>query len=150
MLNILESSCILKICEALADNPYIMEVGFLDKLKQLFANTAHTLNLVSQKLSDGQLLTNQDCLEVVRQINESSQEQMRLVKELEESGVVLTDCTSKTAIEEALADLRYQKDAQERLSQLHTVVRDFLSIRAMLDVHKDELARIQSDLAIFS
>lgn len=120
----------------------------MDKLKQLFAETAHTLDLVSRKLSDGQLLTDQDCLEVVRQINASNQEQLRLVKELEASGAALPDRTSISALEEAFADLRRRKAAQERLSRLHTLVRDFLSIRTTQDVHKDELARIQSELAI--
>lgn len=118
----------------------------MEKLKQSFANAAYTLNLVAQKLSNGQLLTDQDCLEVVRQINESSQEQTRLVKELEGAGIVLADCTNIHALEETLVECRRQKEEQDILAQLHAVVTEFSSVRAVLDVHKSELDRVQSDL----
>lgn len=119
----------------------------MEKLKKVFADAEYALNVVVRKLSDGQLLTDQDCLEVVRQINESSQEQQRLMRELEKAGYDLSDCSSVDELEEMLADYRRQKEEQDCLCRLRTIVARFSSIRAVADVHKGELERIQSDLA---
>lgn len=122
----------------------------MEKLKHFFADAEQSLSLIVQKLSSGQFLTDQDCIEAVRLINELSQEKQRLKGKLAEEGVDFdfSGCTSIDDVEEILADCRRRREERDRLLGLRMVVTDFSSIRAIKDVYREELEKIQSDLAV--
>lgn len=118
----------------------------MEKLRQSFAEARDTLALLTQKLEEGLILTDQDCFEVVRQVNALSQEQKRLVKQLEEAGGSAHDCTSLDELEKAVEEQNRREQEQARLLQLREMVDCFLSIQASSAQYAAELARVQSEL----
>lgn len=118
----------------------------MEKVRQSFAEARDALALLTQKLKKGLLLTDQDRFEVVQKVNALSEEQKRLVKQLEEAGGRAHDCTSLDELEKAVEEQGRREQERARLLVLRETVDRFLSIQASSAQYAVELARVQSEV----
>ncbi len=118
----------------------------LESLRELFGQAQQQVDMVAEKLRNGEFISRDDLDEMVRRLVTIQETREKCDAVLEEEGLDPSQCHNLESLEKALEINRRRRELAERNRRIRETVDGFLSIVPVEEIHRQELETFQQEL----